>query len=202
MFVYRYNGVLGMIFYEDDMPNVKPLEMNGDKGFYALEDLPKELPSFGCVTLEDFYGDYSEICDIVCEDVVNPEWDQGLVYDWVGIDYYKYDLAKRMLLTETSRYHEWTSERSDMSDEICRVVCSLEKYNYMEYNDKLKLYEYYERLSDEEPKQLTHDELVAKVMKEVQDKWHDSWNRNHGELLDEDPDEELRKMVNENIKHI
>lgn len=39
LYLYRYNGVLGMIFDEDGMPNIKPLETDGvGHGFMFLKN--------------------------------------------------------------------------------------------------------------------------------------------------------------------
>lgn len=124
---YLFNGIEGLLLdsHLDLLKGIKPLEECNGVGFYSIDELKEfkvlELiePSMVNLTEEDSYcnGCYSE--EIVIDWFTSMENDEKLSFGWVGKKWSECDRYERELLTDTSKYHDWTSSRTSFI-EYCR----------------------------------------------------------------------------------
>ena len=87
----------------------------------------------------EYLGTEDEVPEILETDIANVEYDQSLVCQWVQKEYAQVDEFNREILTETTPYHVWTSERTRMIEEI-QKQSELNEYDHFEieqaaYND-------------------------------------------------------------------
>lgn len=102
------------------LAGIEPIEDDGSIGFYAFADIPEGTE----ITAEDVLlelsdrqaGEAHSGFAIVYEEIVNPENEQRLIYEFVDKDWYEDSLFERMLCTETSKYYDWTSDRTRFID--------------------------------------------------------------------------------------
>lgn len=98
------------------LAGIEPYEDDGSIGFYPFDTIPEGTE----ITAEDVLlelsdrqaGEAHSGFAIVYKEIVNPENEQSLIYEFVDKDWYEDDLFERMLCTETSKYYDWTSDRT------------------------------------------------------------------------------------------
>ncbi len=113
-------------------------------------------------TLDHAYSEWVGPVEIVCDQVVNPENEQHLSpYTFVTESYFKEDLIERQLLTDTTKYHDWTSERTSFvhktRDEVTlkeetlaewKKVCSEITKDFSENGSDFNFDELWENITD------------------------------------------------------
>lgn len=117
--MYGKEGILADI-NNPKLADIEPIENDGSIGFYAFTDIPEGTE----ITKDDVLFELSDRqaeeahsgFAIVYEEIVNPENEQCLIYEFVDKDYYEDDLFTRMLCTETNEYYDWTSDRTRFID--------------------------------------------------------------------------------------
>ena len=119
---YVMDGKEGILSYIDNpkLSGIEPTENDGSIGFYPFDTIPEGTE----ITAEDVLlelsdrqaGEAHSGFSIVYEEIVNPENNQRLIYEFVDKDWYEDDLYERMLCTETSKYYDWTSDRTKFID--------------------------------------------------------------------------------------
>ena len=115
---YVMDGKEGILSFIDNpkLAGIEPIKDDGSIGFYAFADIPEGTE----ITSEDVLlelsdrqaGEAHSGFSIVYKEIVNPENEQCLIYEFVDKDWYEDDLFERMLCTETSQYYDWTSDRT------------------------------------------------------------------------------------------
>lgn len=119
---YVMDGKEGILSFIDNpkLAGIKPYKDDGSIGFYPFYTIPEGTE----ITSEDVLlelsdrqaGEAHSGFSIVYEEIVNPENNQRLIYEFVDKDWYEDDLFERMLCTETSQYYDWTSDRTKFID--------------------------------------------------------------------------------------
>ena len=113
---YVLGDVEGVIAWRDSekFRSLKPVDECCDMGFFALADIDFTLePSDVCCEYAASYGAATaKGSEIVNEMVMNIEYEQNLIYQFVDKEYYENDLYERELLRYTDSYDEWKSERT------------------------------------------------------------------------------------------
>lgn len=100
----KFNGIKPL--YRSDVSAILRISDIENAG---LEITPDDVQG----TLDHAYSEWVEPVEIVCDQVVNPENNQRLSpYTFVTEAYFNEDLIERQLLTDTTKYHDWTSERT------------------------------------------------------------------------------------------
>lgn len=96
---------------------IEPLETSDNAAILRISDIENagiEITPDDVQNTFDDLEDWYEPVEIICGQVVNPENEQKLTsFVFVSKDYYQQDLIERKLLTDTTEYHDWTSERTD-----------------------------------------------------------------------------------------
>lgn len=111
--VYLFQGKQVVIVDLDTLPEGLPtLETSNVYALVLVEEAEKAGITEYFLTYDDCYSEYSGEIPIVLESVVNIENEQKLMYEFVTEPYFKDDLLQRELFTHTTRFHEWTSERT------------------------------------------------------------------------------------------
>lgn len=111
--VYLFQGKQVVIVDLDTLPEGLPtLETSNVYALVLVEEAEKAGITEYFLTYDDCYSEYSGEIPIVLESVVNIENEQKLMYEFVTEPYFKDDLLQRELFTSTTRFHDWTSERT------------------------------------------------------------------------------------------
>ena len=145
---------------------IEPLETSDNAAILRISDIENAgieiTPDDVQCTLNDAYNKWNEPVEIICEQVVNPENEQKLTpFVFVSKDYYQQDLIERQLLTDTTKYHDWTSERTDFvhktRDEVTlkeetlaewKKVCSEITKDFSENGSDFNFDELWENITD------------------------------------------------------
>ena len=113
----------------------------------------------GKLTTDELDSGYCGCVEITCDCIVNPEYDEGLICDYVTTEYLATDTAIRELEVLTGPYHRWKSEATEMRERKSEIL-----------NDFIP--EYFEGLEDDEIEKIKkHNEGVRVQLKELRDKW-------------------------------
>ena len=145
---------------------IEPLETSDNAAILRISDIENAgieiTPDDVQCTLDDAYNGWNEPVEIICEQVVNPENKQMLTtFVFVSKDYYQQDLIERQLLTDTTKYHDWTSERTSFvhktKDEVTlkeetlaewKKVCSEITKDFSENGSDFNFDELWENITD------------------------------------------------------
>lgn len=115
--VYLFQGKQVVIVDLDTLPEgLTTLETSNVYALVLVEEAEKAGITEYFLTYDDCYSEYSGEIPIVLESVVNIENEQKLMYEFVTEPYFKDDLIQRELFTSTTRFHDWTSERTRFID--------------------------------------------------------------------------------------
>lgn len=153
-------------FETEKFNGIKPLETSDNAAILRISDIENAgieiTPDDVQCTLDDAYNKWNEPVEIICEQVVNPENEQHLShYTFVTESYFKEDLIERQLLTDTTKYHDWTSERTSFvhktRDEVTlkeetlaewKKVCSEITKDFSENGSDFNFDELWENITD------------------------------------------------------
>lgn len=145
---------------------IEPLETSDNAAILRISDIENAgieiTPDDVQNTLDDAYSGWNEPVEIICEEVVNPENEQKLTpFVFVSKNYHKQDLIERQLLTDTTEYHDWTSERTSFvhktRDEVTlkeetlaewKKVCSEITKDFSENGSDFNFDELWENITD------------------------------------------------------
>ena len=170
---YTYKGeevvivgqYLDYSFETEKFNGIEPLETSDNAAILRISDIEnggiKINPDDVQNTLDDL-EDWNGPVEIICEQVVNPENEQKLTpFVFVSKDYYQQDLIERQLLTDTTKYHDWTSERTSfvhkIRDEVTlkeetlaewKKVCSEITKDFSENGSDFNFDELWENITD------------------------------------------------------
>lgn len=153
---YIYDGEVGVIYDDEFVPGydmATKLSENGD-----------DTPQY---TYDDSYACYGGCTDIDERTVKNVENDQRTICTWVSVVYADSDEYTRELLTLTTQYHDWTSERTRKIEAIEQTIDK--------YNDELS---FYNGVKDDELEEgdITRRDMLIKHLKESIKIHIQSWN--------------------------
>ena len=153
-------------FENEKFNGIEPLETSDNAAILRISDIENAgieiTPDDVQCTLNDAYSKWNEPVEIICEQVVNPENEQTLTpFVFVSKDYYQQDLIERQLLTDTTKYHDWTSERTSFvhktRDEVTlkeetlaewKKVCSEITKDFSENGSDFNFDELWENITD------------------------------------------------------
>lgn len=149
----KFNGIEPL--YRSDVSAILRISDIENAG---LEITPDDVQG----TLDHAYSEWVEPVEIVCDQVVNPENNQRLSpYTFVTEAYFNEDLIERQLLTDTTKYHDWTSERTSFvhktRDEVTlkeetlaewKKVCSEITKDFSENGSDFNFDELWENITD------------------------------------------------------
>ena len=111
-------------FETEKFNGIEPLETSDNAAILRISDIEnagiKITPDDIQNSFDDSEG-WNEPVEIICEQIVNPENEQKLTpFVFVAKDYYQQDLIGRQLLTDTTKYHDWTSERTNFIENMSK----------------------------------------------------------------------------------
>lgn len=117
---YEYEGKKVFLAFENEMPEVKPLEICGNTGCYPVEEYCK-CTGDALLTEDEIYGfACDEVEEICVADFISPENHQYLTSGWVTRSYAAAALVEYKLCVRTNRYYNWTSELTDFIKKVER----------------------------------------------------------------------------------
>ncbi|MBE6361242.1 MAG: ATP-binding protein [Treponema bryantii] len=153
-------------FETEKFNGIKPLYRSDVSAILRISDIENAgieiTPDDVQGTLDHAYSEWVEPVEIVCDQVVNPENNQRLSpYTFVTEAYFNEDLIERQLLTDTTKYHDWTSERTSFvhktRDEVTlkeetlaewKKVCSEITNDFSENGSNFNFDELWENITD------------------------------------------------------
>ena len=128
--IYTFKGQYIVIVSDSDTVGGLSIYSNGDKHLLPLLDIDKIDTDDIVESYDDELSCYTGIEEITDDATINPYNYQCLVNEFVRLSYYNYDLTKIQLVIETTKYHEWTSARTQLQDEcICAINRAWDNYN-------------------------------------------------------------------------
>ena len=153
-------------FETEKFNGIKPLYCSDVSAILRISDIEKAgieiTPDDVQGTLDHAYSEWVEPVEIICDQIVNPENNQCLSpYTFVTESYFNQDLIERELLTDTTKYHDWTSARTDFinktRDEVTlreetlaewKKVCSEITKDFSENGSDFNFDELWENITD------------------------------------------------------
>lgn len=119
--IYIYKGQY-VIIVDSDIAEELSLNCNGDRHIVLLSDINRINIDDISMSYDDEYSCYTTIEEIVDEQCINMENEHCLLNEFIRLSYYRANTTRMQLVIETGRNHEWTSARTELSEECIDTI--------------------------------------------------------------------------------